>query len=59
MVFTYKLEPVPGDSTQLTLQAQGSGHMEAGWPDLVAKVWNHFLVERFKPYIEAGKHKAR
>jgi hypothetical protein len=33
--------------------------MEAGWPDLVAKVWNHFLVERFKPYIEASKHKAR
>jgi hypothetical protein len=59
MVFTYQLEPIPGDSTQLTLQAQGSGHVEAGWPDVVAKVWNHFLVERLKPYIEAGKHKAR
>jgi hypothetical protein len=59
MVFTYQFQAIGSDSTQLTLQAQGAGHMEAGWPDLVAKVWNHFLVERFKPYIEASKHKAR
>jgi hypothetical protein len=59
MVFTYKFESVWGDSTLLTLQAQGSGHVEPGWPDVVAKVWNHFLVERFKPYVEAGKHKAK
>ncbi len=59
LVFTYKFEPIWGDSTKLTLQAQGAGHVEPGWPDVVAKVWNHFLVERFKPYIEAGKHKAK
>lgn len=59
LVFTYKFEPIWGDSTKLTLQAQGSGHIEPGWPDVVFKAWNHFLVERFKPYVEAGKHKAK
>ncbi|HXV13182.1 MAG TPA: SRPBCC domain-containing protein [Candidatus Krumholzibacteria bacterium] len=59
MVFTYQFEPVWGDSTKLTLTGQGSGHVEPGWPDVVAKVWHHFLVERFKPYVEAGKHKAK
>jgi hypothetical protein len=59
LVFTYKFEPIWGDSTLLTLQAQGAGHVEAGWPDLVSQVWHHFLVERFKPYVEAGKHKAK
>ncbi|HEU4929046.1 MAG TPA: SRPBCC domain-containing protein [Candidatus Krumholzibacteria bacterium] len=59
MVCTYTFEPVGADSTQLTLKAQAAGHVEPGWPDVVAKVWTHFLVEQFKPYVEQGKHKAK
>lgn len=59
MVCTYTFEPLGTDSTTLTLQVQAAGHVEPQWPDVVAKVWNHFLVERFKPYVEAEKHKAK
>ncbi len=59
MVHTYKFEAIGADSTLLTLQGQAAGHVEPGWPDVVAKVWSHFLVERFKPYVEAGKHRAK
>jgi hypothetical protein len=59
LVFTYELVAVGTDSTQLTLKARGSGHVEAGWPEVVEKVWQHFLIERFKPYIEVGKHKVK
>jgi hypothetical protein len=58
MVCTYRFEAVGADSTQLTLQGQAAGHVEPGWPDVVAKVWDHFLIERFKPYVEAGKHRS-
>ena len=59
MVCTYTFTPLPNDSTLLTLKAQMAGHVEPGWPDVVAKVWTHFLVEQFKPYVEAGKHKVK
>lgn len=59
MVCTYSFEPLGSDSTTLKLQVQAAGHVEPQWPDVVVKVWNHFLVERFKPYVEAGKHKAK
>lgn len=59
MVCTYTFEAVGADSTQLNLQAQAAGHVEPAWPDVVAKVWSHFLIEQFKPYVEAGKHKAK
>ncbi len=59
MVCTYSFQPIGADSTELTLQAQAAGHVEPSWPDVVAKVWRHFLVEQFKPYVEQGKHKAK
>ena len=59
MVCTYSFQPIGADSTELMLQAQAAGHVEPGWPDVVAKVWRHFLVEQFKPYVEQGKHKAK
>lgn len=59
MVCTYTFEPVGSDSTQLNLHVQAGGHVEPAWPDVVAKVWSHFLIEQFKPYVEAGKHKAK
>jgi hypothetical protein len=59
MVFTYEFEPVGTDSTRLTLKAQGSGHVEDGWGKVVEGVWRHFLIERLKPYVESGKHKAK
>jgi hypothetical protein len=34
----------------------GSGEMEEGMTAIVESVWEHFIFERFKPYIESGKH---
>ena len=59
MVCTYTFEALGTDSTQLNLHVQVAGHVEPAWPDVVGKVWSHFLVERFQPYVEAGKHKAK
>jgi hypothetical protein len=56
-VYTFTFEPVGSDSTKLLLAAQCAGHVEEAWEPLVEKVWRHFLIERFKPYVELGVHK--
>lgn len=55
-VTTYNFEAIGSDSTKLKLQVHASGEVEEGIPSIVEKVWEHFLFERFKPYIEQGKH---
>ena len=56
MVCTYQFDAVGTDSTRLGFSAHASGEFEDGWPALVDGVWRHFLFERFKPYVETGKH---
>jgi len=43
----------------MTLTVNGSGAVDAGIGGIVEGVWKHFLIERFKPYVEAGNTKAR
>jgi len=57
MVATYTLEPAGADSTRLEFSAHASGEFEDSWPATVDGVWRHFLFERFKPYVEAGKRR--
>ncbi len=59
LVCTYTFEPVPPDSTKLLLSVHAAGEMHPDWPTVVEKVWHHFLFDRFKPYVEAGKHLKR
>jgi uncharacterized protein YndB with AHSA1/START domain len=54
MVTTYAFSPAGNDSTKLILSVHGAGEVEEGIPAIVEKVWDHFLIERFKPYYEAG-----
>ena len=56
MVCTYTFTPVEKDSTRLQLDVHASGEIAKGTKEIVDKVWRHFLVDRFKPYIESGKH---
>jgi hypothetical protein len=58
-VYTYSFEPAGTDSTTLTLKVQAAGHVEPGWDAVVEKVWRHFLIERFKPYVELGVHRGK
>jgi len=54
LVSTLTLEAA-GDSTRIKLACHASGEIQSGWPEACEGVWRHFLVERFKPYIEAGR----
>jgi len=53
LVCTYTLKPSGSDGTQLTLNVNGAGEFTSDTPEMVRQVWEHFLWERFKPYIEA------
>jgi hypothetical protein len=58
-VTTYSFTPVGSDSTQLDVTAHCAGEYQDTWPAVVDGVWRHFIIERFKPYVEAGKHLER
>ncbi|MFI5237530.1 MAG: SRPBCC domain-containing protein [Ignavibacteriales bacterium] len=56
IVTTYEFQSVGDDSTLFKVSVHASGEVEEGIPGLVEGVWEHFIFEQFKPYIEAGKH---
>ena len=56
IVTTYEFAEAGADSTLMKVSVHGSGEMEEGMPTIVEKVWEHFLFERFEPYIKEGKH---
>jgi uncharacterized protein YndB with AHSA1/START domain len=56
MVTTYELEP-KGDSTAMKVTVRAAGEMQERWPQAVEGAWRHFLFERFKPYVEAGRRR--
>jgi len=53
LVCTYSLSDAGEESTLLTLQVNGAGEFSDETPEVVKQVWEHFLWEQFKPYIEA------
>ena len=52
VVTTYRLSPLEPDSTKLTLAVHMQGEVDEKLADRVNTVWHHFLLERFKPYME-------
>jgi len=56
LVTTYTFEPVGSDSTLMKISVHGAGEVDDGTPAIVEKVWEHFIFERFKPYIESDGH---
>lgn len=57
MVTSYELAPSGKDATLLTVSVHGAGEVDDAVPASIEKVWKHFILERFKPYIESGAHK--
>ncbi len=57
MVTTYEFSAAGSDSTTLKLSVHAAGEVEEGLPAIVESVWEHFLFERFKPFIESGSYK--
>ena len=56
VVTTYEFEPVGTDSTLFKVSVHASGEVDEGIPTIVESVWEHFIFEQLKPYIEEGKH---
>ena len=52
LVCTYTLKASGSDGTMLTLNVNGAGDFSPDTPETVRQVWEHFLWEQFKPYIE-------
>ena len=44
---------IEGGRTRVKLTVRAAGEMQEGWGSLIEEVWQHFLVEQFKPYAEA------
>ena len=52
LVTTYTFEIVGEDSTLLKVSIHAAGEIAEGVPELVESVWDHFIFERLKPYVE-------
>ena len=59
LVTTYTFEAVGPDSTRLRVEVHGAGELDASLEGLVDQVWHHFIIERFKPWVEFGGHRER
>ena len=61
LVCSLDFEAVDAGRTRLKLVVRAWGEIEKDWPPLADGAWNHFLVERFKPYMEkkAGSNKKK
>jgi len=56
LVTTYTFEASGTDSTIMKISVHGAGEVDDATPAIVEKVWEHFIFERFKPYVESGGH---
>ena len=52
MISTYTLSRSGSNSSNLKLNVTASGEFVEGMPKVVEEVWQHFLWEQFKPYID-------
>lgn len=54
LVTTYTFEASGTDSTFMKISVHGAGEVHGDTPAIVEKVWEHFIFERFKPYVESS-----
>lgn len=54
MVVSYQFSPVSPDSTELMVSVRAAGEQGNTWAPIVKNVWHHFIIDRFKPYVEGG-----
>ena len=59
IVTTYEFSASGKDSTFMKVSVHGSGELEPGMASTIEKVWDHFIFERFKPYIEYGNYNSK
>lgn len=59
MVHNLEFSARGADSTHIKLTANCAGQVADWMPEAVDGVWKHFLIERFKPYVESGKYREK
>lgn len=58
MVHTFTFEAA-GDKTRLKLSLHVAGEVSEGLEKTLSDVWDHFLGEQFKPWVEGGRHRKK
>jgi len=53
LLCTYTLTDSGEESKRVTLNVNGAGEFTEETPEIVKQVWEHFLWEQFKPYIDS------
>ena len=54
LVASWQLSPVGDDATEFQVQLNMTGQLDADTAQLVLATWQHFIIGRLKPYVEAG-----
>jgi hypothetical protein len=57
-VWTWEYTATP-TGTKLTFTGNLTGQLDDGMEQVIAQVWNHFLVEQLKPYVDGGSWRKR
>lgn len=52
IVTTFDFTPVGADSTHLAVEVNAMGPMNAEQQSALRRVWRHFILDRFEPYVE-------
>lgn len=53
IVTTYEFAAVGADSTELVVSVNAAGPLDEDEIGALQRVWDHFIIQRFKPYVEA------
>jgi hypothetical protein len=54
MATTWTFEAADAEHTRFRVEVHAVGEVREGWAELVESTWRHFLIDRFKPYMEGG-----
>jgi hypothetical protein len=52
LVVTWELTADGVDRTRVKVTCRGEGELQEGWAEAVDDVWHHWLIERFRPWME-------
>ena len=56
LVHTISFEATEG-GTRVAVSIHANGEAEPEHPAVIERVWNHFLVEQYRAWVEAGRHR--
>ena len=58
LVASWQLSPLGTDATEFEVQLNMTGQVDDDLAALVLATWQHFIIGRLKPYVEAGCYRA-